>query len=101
MGVHSPVQRPYAQRLSFFGDRDYVEAQSPPDLVKAKLDLARTLTIDLDAGGRGQLAPHTKALDAELDALGISRERNSWPKPHSGDYFSPHAADYLRTTGAP
>jgi S-formylglutathione hydrolase FrmB len=99
VGAHSPALRTYVQWPSFFGDLAYANAHDPAYLVRTRPDVARRLSLDIDIGTQDTLwRPSAEAFHQQLLTEGIPHEwQGEWPGGHSGEYWSAHTEEYLRS----
>ena len=95
-GVHSPALRPYEDAYPYYGPREYFDEHYPPAQIENRPDVARSLTIWLDAGYSDPWLGNTEALRRRMLDLEIDHEWNQWEGDHYGDYWGAHIPDYLR-----
>lgn len=96
VGAHSPSFRPRAEVPAYFGDDDEFALRDPTQIVAARPEIARTLTIWLDYGLLDGFRTGQLAFEQALIANGIAHQRHEWDGDHSHLYWSAHLPAYLR-----
>jgi enterochelin esterase-like enzyme len=100
VGMHSPTLRDYQgmkDLVGFFGDEAYFDAHDPIHLMQDYPDRARQLKILLDVGEQDEeWHDRVVVFDGLLTQLDIPHDFRTWPGSHDAEYWSGHAADYLR-----
>jgi esterase/lipase superfamily enzyme len=84
------------ERLPYFGDDVYFTAHDPMHLVQARPELAKSLQLWLDIGEEDESHSSVAELRSVLQHLGIAHVWRVFTGEHDGDYWSRHAAEYLR-----
>lgn len=100
VGAHSPSFRPRQDIPAYFGNDQQLAERDPIALTAAHPDIARTLTIWIDAGDQDPYREKQLQLEQQLTAEGIPHQYHSWPGNHDGFYWAGHINDYLRYYGA-
>lgn len=107
IGSHGPTIRDYDSMAAYLGpemagrwlqDRDYFARFDPLRLFRERVDVARSLDIEIDVGADDATwRPVADAFHRELLELGIPHEWHVYPGDHNGDrYWRPHTQDFLR-----
>lgn len=96
VGAHSLVlRRPDTAPAYFGGPADYAK-RDPMTLVKAKADVARSVSLWIDIGEQDPWSPLARQFNAVLDGLQIRHEWRIGPGDHSAAYWSGNLPRYLR-----
>lgn len=96
VGAHSPSFRPRQDIPAYFGDDEQLAQRDPLALIAAHPDIARTLTLWLDAGDQDPYRDKQLQLEQQLTTEGIPHQYHAWQGNHDGSYWAGHINDYLR-----
>ena len=101
VGAHSPSFRDRAEVPDYFGADDDFARRDPRELVAARPEIARELTLWLDHGVEDEpFLRNQESFVRQLAEAGVPHQVRAWPGGHDSAYWSAHTADYLRFYGA-
>ena len=96
VGAHSMVlRRPDTAPVFFGGAADYAK-RDPMTLIRAKADVARSISLWIDIGEQDPWSRIARQFNEELDGLRIAHEWRIGPGDHSAAYWTANLPQYLR-----
>ena len=96
VGAHSLVLRRFGSAPKYFGGPNEYAKRDPMTMVRAKPDLARSLSLWIDIGDQDPWTPLAKQFNTELDELKIAHQWRLAQGDHSSAYWQASLGDYLR-----
>lgn len=96
VGAHSLVLRRFGSAPKYFGDPKEYATRDPLTIVRAKPDLARSISLWIDIGDQDPWMPVAKQFNQELEELRIAHQWRVAPGDHSSAYWQANLLEYLR-----
>jgi len=96
VGAHSLVLRRPDTAPAYFGGATEYAKRDPMSIVRARPELARSVSLWIDIGEQDPWSPIARQFNTLLDGLRIRHEWRIGPGDHSAAYWSGNLARYLR-----